>query len=81
MKILQTIYAFHNTEGNATCGLYHIELDSGNRCYLLQNGKSVGTIAHYLGKPASECISIIRDDVKQKFFELLKSEGRYRYND
>ena len=71
MKILQTIYEFHNKEQDTTCGLYYVETELGNKHYFVRNNKSVGAIQHLLGRPASECVAIIRDDVKQKFFELL----------
>ena len=71
MKILQTLYEFHNKETESICGLYYVELDSGNKHYFLRNNKSVGAITHYLGHPASECVSIIRDDVKQRFFNIV----------
>ena len=77
MKILQTIYEFYNTELNTKCGLYHVELPSGAKHYFIRNNESVGTIVHYLDRPASECVSIIRDDVKKEFFdELNKKDGK-----
>jgi hypothetical protein len=76
MKILAVIYEFHNKDYETTCGLYHVELDSGDKCYLLRNNESVGTIAHYFSRPANECVSIIRNDVKQQFFNLLKVERK-----
>jgi hypothetical protein len=72
MKILQTIYEWHNKDLDTTCGMYHVELDSGNKYYFLRNDNSVATINHFVGKPANECVSIIRDDVKQEFFKLLE---------
>lgn len=76
MKILQTIYEFHNLQCNTKCGLYHVELASGSKHYFIRNNESVGTITHYLDRPVSECVSIIRDDVKQEFFdELSKIEN------
>ena len=81
MEILEILYEFHNKETNSNCGLYHVKLNSGAIHYFLRNDKSVGVITHYLGKPASECISIIRDDVKQGFFELcntMQSSGGRR---
>jgi hypothetical protein len=72
MKILNTIYEFHNKDLDTTCGLYHVELDSGSKHYLLRNNESVGAIQHLYGRPAVECIGIIRNDVKQEFFELLE---------
>jgi len=71
MKILQTIYEFHNKENETICGLYQVKLSSERTYYFLRNNESVGVIVHLLGKPASECISIIRDDVKQEFFSKL----------
>jgi hypothetical protein len=77
MKILETIYEFHNKEHETICGLYHIELDSGSKHYFVRNNESVGAISHYLGRPASECVSIIRDDVKQEFLsQLYKEKGK-----
>ena len=71
MKLLETIYEYHNKEHDTTCGLYHVELDSGNKYYFIRNNESVGAITHYLDRPTSECVSIIRDDVKQAFFKLV----------
>jgi len=71
MKILDVVYEFHNKDTDSRCGLYHVELDSGTKHYLLRNNDSVGAITHFLGEPASKCISIIRDDVKQEFFRKL----------
>jgi hypothetical protein len=72
MKILKVIYEFTNNDFNTTCGLYHVELDSKAQYYLLRNHDSVGVITHILSSPASECISIIRDDVKDQFLKLLE---------
>jgi hypothetical protein len=72
MKILQTLYRFHNKENDSSCGLYCVELDSGNKHYFLQNDKSVGAITHYWGRPASNCVSIVKDNIKEKFFVLLE---------
>jgi hypothetical protein len=75
MKILQTIYEFNNKQFDTKCGLYHVELDSGSKHYFIRNNESVGTITHYLDRPASECVSIIRNDVKQEFFDMLNKES------
>lgn len=72
MKILETVYEFHNKEYDTTCGLYYIELDSGSKHYIIRNNDSVGAICHYLGRPASECVSLIRDDVKQELFNIFR---------
>ena len=72
MKILQTIYEFHNKEFDTICGLYHVELDSGGKYYFLRNDKSVGVIQHFVNKSASECVVTIRDDVKKELFELFE---------
>jgi hypothetical protein len=74
MKILQTIYEFHNKVCDTKCGLYYVELNSGSKHYFIRNNESVGTITHYLDRPASECVSIIRNDVKQEFFDELNKK-------
>ena len=71
MKILQTIYEWNNKDLNHKCGLYHVEMPSGDKHYLLRNGDSVGVITHLVGRPAFECVCPIRDDVKQKFLKRL----------
>ncbi len=71
VEILQTIYEFHNKTTDTTNGLYHVKLDSGNKYYLLRNNESVGALQHYLDRPASECVSIIRNDMREGFFEAL----------
>jgi hypothetical protein len=71
MIILNTIYEFSNKDSKTTNGLYHVQIDGGNKYYFLRNNNSVGAIQHLFNRPASECIGLIRDDVKQKFFELL----------
>lgn len=77
IEILQTIYEFHNKTTGTTSGLYHVELDSGSKYYLLRNNESVGALQHYVDRPASECVSIIRNDMKRSFFEALsKAEGK-----
>jgi hypothetical protein len=71
IKVLDTVYEFHNKDTDTTNGLYHIELN-GKPHYFIRNNNSVGAICHYLGRPASECVSIIRDDVKQEFLNILQ---------
>ena len=72
IDILETIYEFSNKDTETTNGVYHIELN-GKSHYFIRNNDSVGVVCHYLGRPASECVSIIRDDVKQEFFDKLES--------
>ena len=67
---IETIYEFTN-EGR-TCGVYSV-LFNGDKKVFLQNGDSVGVVSHYLGRPSSECVSVIRDDVKQEFLTLKGS--------
>lgn len=74
MKILETIYEFHNKDYDTYCGLYHVELNNGSKHYFIRNTNSVGVICHLVDRPSSECVSIIRDDVKKEFFEVLKNE-------
>ena len=74
MEILQTIYEFTNKECETTCGLYHVKLDSGATHYLLRNNDSVAVIAHLLGRLATECLSLIKDDVKKEFFDKLEGK-------
>ena len=71
IKILETIYEFHNNDTETTNGVYHVELN-GKSHYFIRNNNSVGAICHYLDRPASQCVSIIRDDVKQEFLDKLK---------
>jgi hypothetical protein len=64
MRILQTIYEFINKESGTINGLYHVELDNGSKHYFLRNNGSVGAICYYCGRPVTECISLVRIDVR-----------------
>jgi len=72
IKDISDIYEWHNTELNHSCGLYKVVLlESGKAYYFIKNAGSVGAICHYLDRPADECVSIIRNDVKQEFLDWL----------
>lgn len=78
IKNIQTIYEFTNKEHQTTNGAYLLEF-KGERHLFIRNNESVGTVQHYLDRSASECISIIKDDVKKEFFlelDKIKSEGK-----
>lgn len=60
------------TNDNVTSGIYSADF-KGEQMIFIRNGDSVGAVQFYLGEPATKCISIIRDDVKQELFESLKS--------
>jgi hypothetical protein len=69
---IQIIYEFTNKNTQTTNGAYLLKF-KGERQLFIRNDKSIGTVAHYLDRPASECVSIIRNDVKEEFFiELNK---------
>ena len=53
-------------------GVYLLDFN-GEQKIFIRNGESVGAVQFYLNEPASKCISIIRDDVKQEFFEAINS--------
>jgi len=67
---IQTIYEFTNAKLGHTCGAYYVEFKGKNHLFI-RNGDSVGAVEHYLGRQPNECISIIRNDVKQEFLEQL----------
>uniref|UniRef100_A0A6M3LML2 Uncharacterized protein n=1 Tax=viral metagenome TaxID=1070528 RepID=A0A6M3LML2_9ZZZZ len=70
IEITQVIYEFHNKETDTTNGVYCVKLN-GKPHVFIRNDNSVGAVCHYLSKSASECVSIIRDDVKQDFLEQV----------
>ncbi len=57
-------------------GVYLVAVQGEEKVFI-RNGDSIGVICHYWEKPANECISLIRDDVKQEFLKALEG-GRER---
>ncbi len=55
-------------------GVYLVTLQ-GEKKILVRNENSVGVICHYIAKPANECISILREDIKQEFLKALEGGG------
>lgn len=78
IKNIETIYEWTNKELNHTCGLYRVTLKSSDITYIfIKNADSVGVISHCVGRPANECVDIIRNDVRQEFLDLIReAEGR-----
>ncbi len=72
IKVIKVIKEFKH-EG-LTFGVYLVTLQ-GEEKILVRNGDSVGIIAHYIAKQANECISLIRDDIKQEFLKALEGGG------
>ncbi len=62
--------------GGSTFGVYLVTVQGEEKIFI-RNGDSIGVICHYWEKPANECISLIRDDVKQEFLKALEG-GRER---
>ena len=52
------------------CGVYDVVFE-GKQEIFIRNGKSIGAICHYLDRPASQCVSEIRENVKEEFLECL----------
>lgn len=71
---IKVIYEFTNTDTKTTNGVYEVYLNNKQHIFI-RNDKSVGVVQHYLGRAASDCVSIIRDDVKQEFFSKLCAGG------
>jgi hypothetical protein len=67
---VETIYEFTNED--RVNGVYRVTI-SGRERILIRNNDSVAVVSHYLDKPATQCVDIIRDDVKEELFEFLKS--------
>lgn len=67
------IYWWFNEQLEHTCGLYKVSMGDKDQ-YFLINGDSVGVICHFIGRPASECVATIRDDVKQEFLAKVQEE-------
>jgi hypothetical protein len=67
---LQTVYEFTNKDSGNTHGVYHATFKDREHVFI-RNGDSIGSVTHYLGKPASQCVSEIRDDVRQEFLAQL----------
>jgi len=67
---IQIIYEFTNKEYQTTNGAYLLDF-KGEQMLFIRNNNSVGVVAHYLDRLASECVSIIRKDVKEEFFAEL----------
>lgn len=64
---IETIQEF--TNDNITYGAYFVTMST--KYIFIRNGDSVGCVQYYYDKPADQCVSIIRDDVKEEFFTLL----------
>jgi hypothetical protein len=75
LEITQIIYEFHNTEHDTTNGVYVVKFNNEQKVFI-RNNESVGVVSHYLFEPASKCVSIIRDDVKQEFFNKLNEVAK-----
>jgi hypothetical protein len=71
VEIKQIVYEFHDNEFDTTSGVYFIKLNKDKNYIFIRNNDSIGAVCHYLGKPASECVSIIRNDVKEEFLTQL----------
>lgn len=71
---IQTIYEFTNKDFGSTCGVYLVEFKGKDHVFI-RNGDSIGAVAHYVGKPASQCVGEIRGDVKQEFLNQLAQKG------
>ena len=71
---VEIIYEFTNNDMNTTCGVYKVMFDRKEKVFI-RNDDSVGVVAHYLGKPASKCVSIICDNVRDEFLEFLEKEN------
>jgi len=65
---------FTSKETGVTYGVYHVVF-KGNPETFIRNGNSVGAVCFYHDKTASQCVSTIRDDVKEKFFAFLENEA------
>jgi len=53
-------------------GVYSVHFE-GKKEVFIMNDQSVGVVSFWLGSSASKCIDEIREDVKQKFFEVLEN--------
>jgi hypothetical protein len=67
---IKIIREFTQKDDGRTYGVYLVNF-KGKEEVFIRNHESVGVVSHYYGKPASECVSIIRDDVRQEFFKEL----------
>jgi hypothetical protein len=68
---IQIIYEFTSKDTQTTNGVYFLKFNSG-RIIFIRNNDSVGAVQHYWGRQASQCVSLIKDDVKEEFFTELK---------
>jgi hypothetical protein len=66
---IQIIREFTN-DGH-TCGVYSAMFKDKQEIFI-RNGNSIGAVCHYLGKPASQCVSEVRDNVKEEFLVSLE---------
>jgi hypothetical protein len=71
LEIIEVIYEFHNEDTNTTNGVYRVKLN-GKPHIFIRNNNSVGVVCHFLGKSASECVGIIRDDIKNEFLSKVR---------
>jgi hypothetical protein len=53
-------------------GVYSVMFNGKQRIFI-RNGDSIGTVSHYWGRPASQCVDEIRKDVKREFLEKMVS--------
>jgi hypothetical protein len=70
---IETVYEWTNKEFNHSCGLYRVNMSHSDETYtFIRNGDSIGVISHYIDRSATECVDLIRTDVKKEFLEKLQ---------
>lgn len=71
---IDIIKQFTTKDDGVVCGVYKVETngrDGVKEEVFIQHGDSIGVVTFCVDKPASECISIIRNDVKKEFLKVL----------
>jgi hypothetical protein len=54
-------------------GVYDVAFENHQEIFIRNNG-SVGVVSFFFDRPASQCVSTIRDDVKEDFFDILSNK-------
>jgi hypothetical protein len=67
---LKVINRFTSNDDGKTYGEYSCDFN-GEKKLFIQNGDSWGVVSHWWGKPVTECVNIIRSDVRDELILLL----------
>ena len=77
VKVLEVFEHFKSEWNNSVInGLYKIELN-GKVYIVFRNGDSWGVLSHFIGEPATKCISPLREDRIRHIEEAIEEHLSY----